>query len=108
MAEAFVKEVVKLHGYPTSIVSDRDKVFLSHFWQEMFRLSGTKLSKSTAYNPQFDEHTEVVNRRVETYLLCFCGERPKEWLRWLHWAEYWYNTTYQQPIGITPFQAVHG
>ncbi|TYK03716.1 putative retroelement pol polyprotein [Cucumis melo var. makuwa] len=78
VAELFVKEVVRLHGYPRSIVSDRDRVF------------------------------EVVNRGLEAYLRCFCGERPKEWTNWLHWAEYWYNTTYNSSIGITPFQAVYG
>ncbi|TYK01237.1 ty3-gypsy retroelement transposase [Cucumis melo var. makuwa] len=46
--------------------------------------------------------------RVEAYLRCFSGKRPKEWTNWLHWAEYWYNTTYNSSIGITPFQAVYG
>ncbi|KAA0062186.1 transposon Ty3-G Gag-Pol polyprotein [Cucumis melo var. makuwa] len=50
----------------------------------------------------------VVNKGVEAYLCCFCGEKPKEWANWLHWAEYWYNTTYQRSIDITPFQAVYG
>ncbi|TYK27711.1 DNA gyrase subunit A [Cucumis melo var. makuwa] len=52
--------------------------------------------------------TKVVNRSVEAFLCCFCGEKPKEWITWLHWAEYWYNTTYQSSIGIIPFQAVYG
>ncbi|KAL0552135.1 hypothetical protein IC582_011232 [Cucumis melo] len=108
VAELFVKEVVRLHGFPLSIVSDRDKIFLSHFWTELFRLSGTKLNRNTAYHPQSDGQTEVVNRGVETYLWCFCNEKPKEWVRWLPWAEYWYNTTFQRAIGMTPFQIVYG
>lgn len=99
---------MRLHGYLQSIVSDRDKEFLSHFWRELFRLVGTKLNKSTAFHPQTDGQTEFVNRGVESYLRCFCGERLKEWICWLHWAKYWYNTIYQQALEVTSFQAVYG
>ena len=105
--EIFVKEIVRLHGFSKSIVSDRDKVFRSHFWRKLFRLTNARLNYNTTYHPQTYGQTEVVNRGVENYLRCFCGEKSREWVRWLHVAEYWYNTTYQRSLGITLFQAVY-
>ena len=77
---AFVKEVVKLHGIPRTITTDRDKVFTSHFWTELFWLQGAKLWRSSANHPQTDEQAKVVNRSMETYLCCFVGDKPKQWL----------------------------
>ena len=103
VAEKFVEGIIKLHGMPKSIVSDRDPIFISNFWQEFFKMSGTKLKLSSSYHPQTDGQTEVVNRCVEQYLRCFVHQWPRKWCSYLPWAEYWYNTTYHISTGMTPF-----
>lgn len=76
IAEKFVEGVVKLHGMPKSIISDRDPVFVSSFWREFFKLSGTKLNMSFSYHPQTEGQSEVVNRCLEQYLRCFTLQHP--------------------------------
>ena len=76
VAQAFFTDIVRLHGIPQSIVSDRDPVFTSVFWHELLRLMGTKLHMSSAFHPQTDGQTEATNRVIIMYLWCFPGIDP--------------------------------
>jgi len=51
VVELFLKKVVKLYGFSESIISDKDKIFMSSFWTELFKMAGTKLKFSYAYHP---------------------------------------------------------
>ncbi|PWA47683.1 hypothetical protein CTI12_AA343190 [Artemisia annua] len=108
VAQVFLDNIYKLHGLPNTIVSDRDKIFLSTFWKELFKLLQVKLHMSSAYHPQSDGQTKVVNRCLECYLRCMCGEQPKQWAKWLSLAEWWYNTNHHSSINTTPFEVVYG
>ena len=76
VAKVFMEHVYKLHGMPTTIMSDRDIIFLSQFWKELFKHQGVNLQYSTAYHPQSDGQTEVVNKCIEGYLWCMTRTAP--------------------------------
>jgi hypothetical protein len=80
VAKTFFDNIVRLHGIPCSIVSDRDPIFTSMFWKELFRLAGVKLILSSAFHPQIDGQSKIVNRTIAMYLRCLARDRPRLWL----------------------------
>lgn len=108
VARLFMDSVYKLHGMPMVIISDRDRVFTSNLWQELFKLSDTTLNMSSSYHPQTDGQSERLNQCLETYLRCMIHACPNKWSSWLSMAEYWYNTTYHSALGMSPFEALYG
>jgi transposase InsO family protein len=108
VAQAYFQNVYKLHGLPEAIISDRDRVFTSKLWQELFKLFDTKLLMSSAYHPQTDGQTERLNQCLEAFFRCAVHSCPKNWSKWIALAEYWYNTTYHTALGLTPFEVLYG
>jgi hypothetical protein len=108
VATAFMETAQKLHGSPKIIVSDRDPIFIGHFWTELFSCLGTQLAHSSSYHPQSDGQTEIVNKCLEGYLRCFVSDKQTQWFKWLPLAEWWYNTSFHTATKMTPFMALYG
>jgi len=108
VAQLFLDMICKHHGFPRSLVSDRDPIFISKFWRELFRLCGTKLRMSTSFHPETDGQTEVLNRVLEQYLRSMVHNKLNDWGKYLGLAEWCYNTTTHSATGMSPFQVTYG
>lgn len=108
VAQTYFNNFYKLHGLPKAIINDRDRIFTSTLWQQLFTLSDTQLLMSSAYHPQTDGQTERLNQCLEGFLRCAVHSCPKDWSKWLSLDEFWYNTSYQSALNTTPFQVLYG
>jgi len=108
IANLFFKEVVRLHGLPRSIVSDRDSNFISYFWRTLWEKLGTTLLFSTTCHPQTDGQTEVVNRTLGQMLRCFISGNPRVWENLLPHVEFAYNRVVNSTTSHSPFEVVYG
>lgn len=79
VAKAFIHHIYDVFGMPQVIISDRDRVFTSALWQELFRLADVKLNMSSSYHPQTDGQTERLNQCLEAYLRCTVHACPTKW-----------------------------
>jgi len=108
LAELYIREIVRLHGVPVSIVSDRDPRFVSRFWKGLQQAMGTELSLSTAYHPETDGQSERTIQTLED-LLRFCViDFEGSWEDQLPLVEFTYNNSYQASIGMAPYEALYG
>ena len=108
VAWLYLREVVRLHGIPKSIVSDRDARFISKFWQELHRLAGTRLMMSTAYHPQTDGATERAIRHVEHVLRTLVDSDQLNWADCCPMAEFAINSSVSATTHFAPFELNYG
>ena len=108
VAWIILKEVIRLHGIPESIVSDRDTRFTSIFWKELQKLMGTKLRMSTAFHPQTDGATEWANWLVAQILQTVVDNDQKNWSEKCSMAEFALNSSVNATNGYAPFELNYG
>jgi hypothetical protein len=104
VAALFLANVVKLHGLPDSIVSDRDPRFTSRFWREIHRLLDVQLLMSTAYHPETDGATERANRTVTQILRSLVSADQSNWVQKLPMVEFAINAGINASSGFSPFE----
>ena len=98
-----LKEVVRLHGIPESIVFNRDTQFTSIFWMELQKLMRTKLLMSTAFHPLMDGATEKANTSVAQILWTAVDNDQKNWSDKCSMAEFTINSSVNATTGYAPF-----
>ena len=94
LAELYINEIVKLHGVPVTIVSDRDPRFTSRFWPKLQRALGTTLHFSTAFHPQSDSQSERTIQTLEEKLWACVLKFKDSWVDHLSSVEFDYNNSY--------------
>jgi hypothetical protein len=107
-AQLFIANIVRLHGLPRMLISDRDTRFRSHFFQHVTKTLGIKHGFSTAYHPQTDGQTENVNGVIEDYLRHYIDSHQSNWEDMLPMAEFAYNNAFHTALNSTPFLMNYG
>ena len=108
LAQLYVDEIVRLHGVPVLIVSDRDPMFTSRFWPSLQASLGTHLHFSTTFHPRTDGQSERTIQKLEDMLRACVMEFKGSWDTHLALMEFTYNNSYQVSIKMAPFEAIYG
>jgi len=108
LADHFLRQVIRPHGLPSSIVSDRGSLFTSDFWRRVTEARRISRNLSTAFHPETDGQMERANTTLEQYLRAYCNYQQDDWERLLPIAEFCYNNTQTGTTRITPFFANYG
>ena len=104
IAKLFIRHVIRLHGIPKSIVSDRDVKFVSHFWRSVMTTLGVNLNMSSADHPESDGQSERTNRTVIEALRSYVNERNDNWCDYIPIIEIAINDSKNESTGYSPFE----
>ena len=107
-ARLYIDEIVRWHGIPLSIISDRGAQFTSHFWRSFQKSLGTQVKLSTAFHPQTDGQAERTIQTLEDMLRACVIDFRGNWDDHLPLIEFSYNNSYHSSIGMAPFEALYG
>lgn len=107
-AQLFLDNVVRLHGLPTELVTDRGSQFISNFWKTLCEKLGMRRAMSTAFHPQTDGQTERTNRVLEDMLRHYISPTCDDWDEHLYAAEFAINNTVNASTRFTPFYLNYG
>lgn len=108
LADLFTRQVLRLHGLPKTIISDRGPQFISAFWTKLCSRLKIDRRLSTAFHPQTDGQTERLNAVLEQYLRCYVDYTQDDWNEWIALAEFATNNHASETTGISPFFANYG
>jgi hypothetical protein len=108
LTQIYIKEMIRLDGVPSSIVSNRDPKFTSHFWRSLQKSLGTRLRLSSAYRPQTDGQTERTIQSLEDLLRGCVLDNQGSWDNLLPLIEFTYNNSFHSSIGMAPYEALYG
>ncbi|KAK8919052.1 hypothetical protein KSP39_PZI021270 [Platanthera zijinensis] len=108
LVELYINAIVRLHGIPRTIASDRDGRFTSDLWRRVHNRLGTRLLFSTAFHPQTDGQSERTIQMLEDLLRMVVLDLKGSWEKYLSLAEFAYNNSYQATIQMAPFEALYG
>jgi len=108
LAHLVLREIVRIHGLPAKIVTDRGSLFAAEFWGDLMHILRISRDMSTAYHPQTDGQTERLNSLLEQYLRSYINYNQDDWVSWLPLAEFAYNNSCHASIKDSPFRIVYG
>lgn len=99
VTQVFAQQVIKLHELPKNMVTNKDPIFISKFWHELFNIHGVQAHMSIVYHPLTNRQSNITNKTLETQLQRFIKDNPRNWFKQLSLVEWWYNPNFQ--LGMT-------